>query len=308
MDTKHIGLISDQIKQLEKANISPCVCSSQVIIAEGYDTLLQLIPHQMIVCKDPLLISEELSMCHLIALSAFDRALRNAFLETILIAEKRIKTVVSYELVNRFGPYCYLNRDLFIYPHEDDPVQIDELVRRIEQEGRRIAYSEPRFIIEITEYGHFPFNQLVNSISLSTFATMYSLLRNCYKHLISRQFSLEGSELENYLRIFSLFRNVCAHNEHFYSISSRSVELEQVDILRQLFSDEELNKGAGTRDVFALLIALERILGDRGVGDIANLCRKIQSALDSLEFIAGENMRERVLAIMGFPKYWQSVS
>lgn len=123
---------------------------------------------------------------------------------------------------------------------------------------------------------------------------------------ISKEFpSVNEKELEKYLKILTLFRNVCAHNERLYSFRI------QIDFPDTVLHDKLgiPKKGSqyllGKRDLFGLLIAFRYLLPNQ---DFLEFKRSFIRILNKYTKSSRQISNVTLLSMMGFPSNWRDVT
>lgn len=68
----------------------------------------------------------------------------------------------------------------------------------------------------------FRYGMLINTLTYGQISKLYTLLPSQIQSSISKNFPhVKEKTLEQYLKILTLFRNVCAHNERLYSFRTQ---------------------------------------------------------------------------------------
>lgn len=71
-------------------------------------------------------------------------------------------------------------------------------------------------------YHNVPLWVLINTLTYGQISKLYTLLPSQIQSSISKNFPhVKEKTLEQYLKILTLFRNVCAHNERLYSFRTQ---------------------------------------------------------------------------------------
>ena len=155
-------------------------------------------------------------------------------------------------------------------------------------------------------YHNVPLWVLINTLTYGQISKLYTLLPSQIQSNISKNFPhVKEKTLEQYLKILTLFRNVCAHNERLYSFRT------QID-----FPDTKLHdklgipkKGIqyvyGKRDLFGVVIAFRYLLPKESFLDFKSSLIKV---LHTYHRQSSQLAEQELLTIMGFPLNWTSVT
>lgn len=118
-------------------------------------------------------------------------------------------------------------------------------------------------------------------------------------------FHIDERELNQYLKVLVLYRNVCAHNERLFSHTVYS-EIPDTTLHRKLSIPKIGNQYImGKKDLFSVVIAFRYFLSNQDFllfkKDLINL---IERYLKSSQRITNEQL----LNMMGFPTNWKNIT
>jgi len=240
------------------------------------------------------------------SLYEFDRALREVFLNYILKVETQIKSLISYSFCEKYGEQQqeYLQHSNYEYRGRNKK-DINKLIGIL---GRYVNDNEEYTYINHARKAHnnIPLWVLMNALTFGNVSVMYKNLTQDLKIKISREYkSVNESQLESLLKYVVRYRNVCAHGERLFSYRNR--ESIPNFLLHEKMAIEK--KGAqykyGKHDLFAVVIALKYMLGKEEFVIFKNkLAYLLMKYFQEEHGIA----RERMLAYMGFPENWASIT
>lgn len=223
------------------------------------------------------------------ALYLFDRELRNIFIRYILEIENNIKSVLAHDFSQKYGHDNYLkvtNFEIMAKPGErKTPAQkignISDLIASLQREiARQLSKNNPMISHYMLEYGYVPLWVLVNTLTLGTISIFYANLKQKDQNDIGRFFNLKPDELNSILKVLSIFRNACAHDERLYNLKSmnRNMRPNNISTL-PLHTDLNIpvnggnNQMQGKNDLFAIAIIFKTMLNESSF-------KKFYSALD----------------------------
>ena len=106
-------------------------------------------------------------------------------------------------------------------------------------------------------YGYVPIWVLANILTLGTISRFFNLMKLKERQNVGKMFNVQEGKLKSYLRVLSLYRNLCAHDERLYNFKTR-VNIADNKIHSILVIPKQNNRYMyGKNDIFALLICLK---------------------------------------------------
>lgn len=255
------------------------------------------------------------------ALYNFDRNLRNILLKKILKIENKLKSVLAYTFSKSYGndylniqnydiifkdnqKYSTLNKNS---KKENDKKMntvhslMSSLVGTIAANSLKKAYLSHNLLT----HKEVPLWVLVNILTMGTTSMFYSCLKQQERQKISQSFKVKESDLAIYIKILSLFRNICAHEERCYNVKSRDSIVDTSHHSRLNLPKNVSNDYIkGKNDIFALLIILKELLSKK---DFKILIKKLDEAILELDTKLQTISINDVLDKMGFPANWKNL-
>jgi len=235
----------------------------------------------------------------IVALYKFDENLRELFLKYILQIERNIRSLLTYYFVDKHGEQQshYLNPANY----SNNPrhaADITRLISTLDNLANRNS-DYPYINHQRMTCGNVSLWVLVSGITLGTLSKFYSFTTQDIKVKVSKNFEkVNEKQLEQYLRVITKFRNVCAHNERLYSYTTKN------DIpntaLHQKLGIQKIGSQyiCGKHDLFALVIAFRYLLPDSDFKKFkASLSRIIKHYLAT----SGALSEADLYQYMGFP-------
>lgn len=249
------------------------------------------------------------------SLYSFDRELRALYLKYILILENAIKSIIARVFSEKYGHDDFLriaNFDTSVAHNqrvkpEEKVSDIVKLISTIQLEISQQLHKGNSMIIHYQfDHGHIPLWVLVNILSLGTMSKFYSYMHQTDQNDVGKNFGLHPHEMQSCLKLLTLFRNVCAHDNRLYNYHTYN-RLIQMPIHNKLklVNGKSGNFLCGQNDLFALTIIFKVMLPTEdfsffflGLNDsIAQLSNKIHTiSIDD------------VLQSMGFPSNWAVIN
>ena len=250
----------------------------------------------------------------IVALFKFDKKLKKIFLDRLLKMENAIKSVIAYEFSKSYGDDNYLvfnNFDSLIQT-STKKVNVDRRLEQIHsliaEMQKTIAYScdKKKYINHyLIKHGYIPLWVLINAVSFGVVSKFYGIMKQKEKIEVAKVFGVDYQELDNYIKIMSFYRNICAHDEKMYD------EKEPITAIPDTKYHDILNipkyKGRytkGKNDLLSLYISLKVLMSNSEFSelksDIYSIVAELKSKLVTIKI-------EDVLEKMGFPKNWRAI-
>lgn len=223
---------------------------------------------------------------NLYSLYRFDSALRNILSPLIEDIEIRFRTAIAYYLAITYGPECYRDRKYFDpwvsgVTGED---MFDKFNRDVDEAIKRQA-KKPFVAHHKKVYGgHFPIWVIVETLSLGSLSTLYSILKNDDANKIAKVFKTNSAFMRSWFASLVEIRNICAHYGRLYNMP--------------LDSSPKMAKGQtqyANRRLFSVCLAMQYIIGNKEIWNVF-----IKRLVDLLCQHPEVN-----LSLLGFPDNWR---
>lgn len=241
-----------------------------------------------------------------LALYQFDLSLRELVFKYLCQIECRIRQLVSYTFCSKHGEAqaAYLNPANF-NNNRKNAADITKLIQLLSYHANK--NTEHKYLVhQRAVYHNVPLWVLVNALTYGQISKFYALLPFQLQSDISKEFSgVKEKELERYLKILTLFRNVCAHNERLYSFRIQ-VDFPDTALHRKLKIPKKGNQYLyGKRDLFGLVIAFRYLLSKQ---DFQAFKRSLMRIISHYTKSSSQISEDTLLSMMGFPSNWKSIT
>lgn len=228
----------------------------------------------------------------------FDRDLKGLLFRNILQMENTIKSNIAYVFSKNHGHKDFLRVDNFF--GELEP--ITKLIADIHSEIAKSLSSKNSFITHyMSTYSYIPLWVLVKILTFGEMSNFYRCMKQTEKQDIAKLYGIRDNDLESYLSVMTLFRNVCAHDERLYKFKTKK------RITNCAFHKDLNLVGAqgfyknGTNDILAVLICFKKLLP---VDDFDNFYRELICIISKLKLdTVGKS---DVLNEMGLVSNWDT--
>lgn len=257
----------------------------------------------------------------LYALYKFDRELRNIIFKKILIIESKIKSILAHIFSKKYGN-DYLNIENYDIILKSDPQYLKLTDKQKDKNNKKLGnvtalintltksiydnYAKKDFLNHyLLKHHQVPLWVLVNILTLGNISKFFSALKQPQKQQIAKDFNLTDNILEDYIKVLTLFRNICAHEERCYCINFKD-QIKNTSHHQRL--NIPLNKSGdyimGKKDFFALLIVLKELLPKK---DFKTLKLKLDKNIVELEKELKSISINDIYLKMGFPTSWKQL-
>lgn len=242
----------------------------------------------------------------IVELRNFDENLRNLFFNYICKVEQMMRSLISYHFTSIYGEQqsTYLNRNNYNYT-KHYKTGIDKLISMLDKMAK-VNTDHAYIVYQRNKYGNVPLWVLVNALTFGQTSKMFEFLPQKIQGDICKEFeNIQKNEMIQILKVLTLFRNVCAHNERLFSYKTYIT-----------FPDMELHKKLnipqtgsiytyGKDDLFGIVIALRYLLDKES---FAEFKKELISLIKKYLKKSNRLSENELLSLMGFPLNWKKIS
>lgn len=241
-----------------------------------------------------------------LALYEFDKQLRQLFFQYICQFEKQVSNSVAYAFCDQYGELqnTYLDIHNYNYSHQNQ-AGINKLINKLNwlvfhsTEHDYISYQR-------NTYQNIPLWVLINALTFGQVSKMYSFLPQQIQSKVSKNFKYANEkEVEQYLKVLVIYRNVSAHNECLFSYKGYS-EIPDTMLHKKLGIQKNGNQYMqGKKDLFSVVIALRYLLPKE---DFLIFKKRLVSII--VEYLKKSNRlsETELFQYMGFPANWKDIT
>lgn len=240
------------------------------------------------------------------ALYRFDTALRELFFKYLCVIESKIRQLISYAFCSIYGEQQSAYLSVTNYNNTPKNAADIQKLLKILNYHANIDTEHPYLVHQRKVYKNVPLWCVMKSLTFGNTSKFYSLLPSNIQSDISKEYkNITEGDLAKYLKLLTLFRNVCAHNERLYSFR-----------IQKDFPDTELHtkleipqKGKqylyGKRDLYGLVIAFRYLLSK---DDFLRFKRTLTKIINAYFRESSRISRRDLLEAMGFPNNWEQIT
>ena len=240
------------------------------------------------------------------ALYQFDLSLRELVFKYLCEIECKIRQLVSYHFCSLHGEQqtAYLTPGNYNHTKKN-AADITRLIQILSYQANK--NTEHNYVVHQRKvYHNVPLWVLTNTLTYGQISRFYALLPFQLQSGISKDFpGVNEKNLERYLKILTLFRNVCAHNERLYSFRTQ-IDFPDTMLHQKLNIPKKGNQYlSGKRDLFGLVIAFRYLLPKQ---DFLEFKRTLIGIIIKYIKNSGQISESSLLDIMGFPANWKDIT
>lgn len=241
----------------------------------------------------------------LYAMFSFDRQLRNILFKNILVVENNLKSILSYVVSKNHGfkEKNYLNPNNFVHDSSRNR-QINDLIHKMKRQISINGKQHSATSHYLSNYGYIPLWVVVKVLSFGIVGELYTILQPNDQKEIADVFKIEVESLEEYLPILANYRNLCAHEDICYL--NKSQAMVSNTLYHNLLNIPKINGEYiyGTKDLFALIIILKRVLKE---ADFTMMLNELNYEFDILRGKLKSISIEKIFDEMGFPLNYKDI-
>lgn len=240
----------------------------------------------------------------IVTLYEFDENLRSIVFKYICHVEQKIRSLISYSFCEIFSE----NQSAYLTPtnynlSSKNSQNVFKLISILSYEANQ-NMNHSYVVYQRNRYGNVPLWVVMKTLTLGQTSKMYSFMLPGIKTKVSVQYdNITEKELMQYLKVLTVFRNICAHNERLFSFESR-FEIPDTALHKKMRIPKKGNQYLyGKHDMFALLIAFRYLLNTEEF-------RALKQELTRLfhSFSTATSATSKLLQAMHFPSNWKDIT
>ena len=246
------------------------------------------------------------SFTDIVALYEFDENLRFLVFKYICHIEQKIRSLISYSFCEAFSENqsAYLNPANYNISKKNSR-DISKLISILTYEANQ-NMEHSYVVYQRNTYGNVPLWVIMKTLTLGQTSKMYSFMLPSIKSKVSVHYDkITEKELIQYLKVLTVFRNICAHNERLFSFETR-FEIPNTVLHKKMgISQKGTQYLYGKHDMFALLIAFRYLLDDN---DFKLLKQELTKLFHTFSTATSVSQKGKLLQAMHFPSNWANIT
>lgn len=242
----------------------------------------------------------------IVALYEFDEELRGIFFKYLCRVERRIRSSISYHFCEKHGE----RQEEYLKPVNYNTLPkykkgVEKLIHMLDVMAKQNKDHE-YIVYQRNKYHNIPLWVMMNTLTFGQISKMFEFLPQNMQGTICRDFTnVKKNEMIKYLKVLTLYRNVCAHNERLFSYRTfidipDTILHEKLDILKN---------GSkfiyGKNDLFSVVIAFLYLLPK---SDFQQFKVQMVRLLTRYEKKSSCLTINHLLEYMGFPQNWKDIT
>ena len=230
----------------------------------------------------------------------FDNDLRNIFLKYILVAERNIKSSLSYHFCKEYGDLQSNYLDAKNYDYTGKKTKVINKMLKIMSGQLRLDSDYVYIQHYMTIYQYVPLWVLMNVLTIGQLSKMYASQKGRIQIRVCQDFGpLKVNEMGKMLAVMTKFRNVCAHNDRLYDFRTKDALMDRQIYERLQIPKEKGRYKYGKNDLYAQVIILKLLLSEE---DFRVFFHDIKACLKK------HPIHEEIFEKMGFPENWEKIA
>lgn len=277
--------------------------AKMILQREGYYNVINGYKTPFLTSGNPEVYKSGTTVEEIFAVYAFDRAIREIFLRSILHVETNIKNLISFRISSEYGHDNYLLYKNFDMNIRDANKKITKLFSSVQSQIATHSL-DPNISHYLKNHGYIPMWVLNSILSFGTMSKFYSLMKQNDRQYVSKIFKIQDNTLVNFLEYLSVIRNFCAHGNRLYCFKATK-PLADTPVHKNLSIPLANGHYAnGRNDLFGAVIILRYLLSSREyrrfISELNGAINKLSSKLSTISV-------DEILTIMGFPQDWKRI-
>lgn len=193
----------------------------------------------------------------------FDNDLRSIFIKYILMAERNIKSSLSYHFCLVYGDMQNDYLDISHYDYSGKKKIVIQNMLKI-MKGQLRSDSDYVYIRHyMMKYKYVPLWVLFNVLTIGQLSKIYSCQKGRVQIQVCQDFGpIKINEMTKMLAVMTKFRNVCAHNDRLFDFRTKDALCDMKIHERLSLPRESGRYMYGKNDLFAQLIILKLLLSE----------------------------------------------
>lgn len=232
-------------------------------------------------------------------LYSFDNDLRNIFLKYILMAERNIKSSLSYHFCKEYGDMQSDYLDVNNYDYTGKKKNVINKMLKI-MSGQLRHDSDYVYIRHyMAKYQYVPLWVLMNVLTIGQLSKIYASQKGRIQIKVCKDFGpLKINEMGKILAVMTKFRNVCAHNDRLFDFRTKDALLDRNIYDRLGIQKDKDRYKYGKNDLYAQVIILKLLLSDE---DFRIFFHDLKTCFKK------HPIYKEILVKMGFPENWEQI-
>ena len=230
----------------------------------------------------------------IVALYEVDEKLRALIFQYLCHFEQKMRSLISFHFCDT---YSERQEDYLDDSHYNNiranKKKIAGLIAILEREANK-SMEHAYVVYQRKTYGNVPMWVIMKTLTFG----QISKISIHFAHVSEK-------ELIQYMKVLTLYRNVCAHNERLFSYKSR-FDIPDTILHKEMEIPRKGNQyECGKNDLFSVIIAFQMLLTKE---DFVEFEKSLNLVINQYINKVGKISKDIFLKEMGFPANWENVS
>lgn len=242
----------------------------------------------------------------IVALYEFDEELRGIFFKYLCRVERKMRSSISYHFCKKHGERQeeYLNSNNYgnIPKNKNGITKLIKMLDMMANKNKDHEY----LVYQRNKYHNIPLWVIMNTLTFGQISKMFEFLPQNMQGAICQDFgNVKKNEMIKYLKVLTLYRNVCAHNERLFSYHTY-IDIPDTLLHKKLGISKNGSKYIyGKNDLFSVVITFRYLLPKT---DFLLFKKQLLHIFDRYEKRNSNLKLNDLFEYMGFSINWKEIT
>lgn len=242
----------------------------------------------------------------IVALYEFDEELRGLFFKYLCHIEIKLCSSISYYFCQKHGERQeeYLNPNNYSTAPKSKRgvIKLIKILDNVANKNKDHKY----LVYQRNKYHNIPLWVILNALTFGQISKIFKFLPQKMLGLICQDFgNIKKNDMIKYLKVLTLYRNVCAHNERLFSHHTYS-SIPDTFIHKKLNIPKHHSKYIyGKNDLFCVVITFRYLLPQ---ADFLVFKKHLMHIFNQYEKKNSNLKLDKLYEYMGFPSNWKHIT
>lgn len=242
----------------------------------------------------------------IVALYEFDEELRGLFFKYLCHIEIKLRSSISYYFCQKHGERQeeYLNPNHYSTAPKSKRgvIKLIKILDNVVNKNKDHKY----LVYQRNKYHNVPLWVILNALTFGQISKIFEFLPQKMQGLICQDFgNIKKNDMIKYLKVLTLYRNVCVHNERLFSHHTYS-SIPDTLIHKKLNIPKHHSKYiCGKNDLFCVVITFRHLLPQ---ADFLVFKKHLIHIFNQYEKKNSNLKLDKLCEYMGFPSNWKHIT
>lgn len=240
----------------------------------------------------------------IVALYEFDEELHGLFFKYLCHIEIKLRSSISYYFCQKHGERQeeYLNPTNYNDVNKKGIIKLIKTLEKMANENTDHKY----LIYQRNKHHNIPLWVVLNALTFGQISKIFEFLPQNMQGLICQDFgNIKKNEMIKYLKVLTLYRNVCAHSERLFSHHTYSVIPDTLIHKRLNIPKRDSKYVYGKNDLFCVVITFRYLLSQT---DFLIFKKQLMHIFIQYEKKKSNLELDKLYEYMGFPSNWKQIT